>query len=379
MSLIQRLVALVDGWQRRNRPAAIVYAVVKKFGDDDAHLYVVTLGWYGFLATFPLLLAVVTVLAFIGAGSLGHQFTNTLQQFPVVGSQFHPARASPGSHGSALGLAVGLAGLVYGAQGVTQTVQQAMVHVWNIPYTEVAGFRQRLVRSLSGLAIIGCAFVTSAALSTLATGGNANVLLKITALGAMLLANCGLYAAAFRALTPAVVQARSLVPGAVVAAFAFSFLITLGSGLVQHQLRNSSATYGPFGAVIGLVTFLFLLATLSLYGAELNSVLNQKLWPRALRRSHPTEADARVLDDQSRQLPNRRMRRGLGVSDQRNSECDTSAGGQRSVPPGRPPGLCPAPWDRCADPAVPGGFVIRCDRVVTAEEGGRSSSLPGCE
>ena len=44
------------------------------------------------------------------------------------------------------------------------------------------------------------------------------------------------------------------------------------------------------GIVIGLVGFLFLLAKISLYGAELNPVLSRHLWPRSLVRSDPTAA-----------------------------------------------------------------------------------------
>jgi uncharacterized BrkB/YihY/UPF0761 family membrane protein len=297
VKLSDDLQSKADSWQRRHRPAAVTYGVIKKFGGDDAHLYVVSLGWYGFVAIYPLLLAVVTVFAFIGAGSLGHQLTTTLHEFPVVGSQFNPAHGSPRLRGSAFGLVIGVAGMVYGAQGVTQTVQQAMVKIWNLPKTEVPGFLPRLVRSLTGLAIIGGTFAVNAALSTFTTGNNVNPLLRIPELLGMVVVNSVLYVAAFRSLTPSTIPTRSLVPGAALAAFGFTFLITLGSGLVQHQLKNSSATYGQFGVVIGLVAFLFLLGTISLYGAELNPVLARTLWPRALQSSHPTEVDRRILTE----------------------------------------------------------------------------------
>ena len=57
---------------------------------------------------------------------------------------------------------------------------------------------------------------------------------------------------------------------------------TVGTGLVQHQLRNTSDTYGAFASVIGIVTYLLLLATLTVYAAELNVVLRRRLWPRSL-------------------------------------------------------------------------------------------------
>ena len=297
MSASGRAVGSIDRWQRSNRPAAVGYAVVKKFGDDRANLYVVSLGWYGFVAIYPLLLVVVTIFGFVGAKSLGHRLVTTLHEFPVVGSQFNPSDGSSSLHGSTLGLVIGLAGLLYGAQGVTQTAQQAMAGVWNIAQLDVPGFLPRLVRSLSGLVIIGGAFIINAVLATFATSTGHGDLLRVLILVGMVLVNAVLYVASFRVLTPFSVALRTLVPGAFVAAVGFTFLITLGSGLVQHQVKNSSATYGQFGIVIGLVAFLFLLAKITLYGAELNPVLHRHLWPRSLQSADPTEADDQVLGD----------------------------------------------------------------------------------
>jgi uncharacterized BrkB/YihY/UPF0761 family membrane protein len=306
------LLARADTWQRAHRVVAVTYGVVKKFGDDNANQLVVALGWYGFVAIYPLLLAVVTIFGFIGAASLGHQLVTTLHQFPVVGAQFNPAPASSSLHGSALGLTFGLVGLVYGAQGVTQTVQQAMASVWNVPQLERPAFLPRLARSLAGLTIIGGAFLLNAALATLTTATGTGYAVRVPVLIGLALVNTALYLAAFRTLTPPTITARTLVPGAAVAAVGFTLLTTLGAGLVQHQVRHSSATYGQFGIVIGLVAFLFLLAKISLYGAELNPVLARSLWPRALQSSRPTEADDRVLRDIAHQTLGRQGQR-IGV------------------------------------------------------------------
>ena len=320
---------MIDRWQRSNRLTSVIFGVVKKFGDDDLNRFVVGLGWYGFVAIYPLLLVAVTVLGFIGAASLGHRLVTTLHAFPVVGPFFDPARGSSVLHGSTMGLVVGLAGLLYGAQGVTQTAQQAMVRAWNIPQVEVPGFLPRLARSLTGLAIIGGAFVGNAALATLATGGGQTTPFRALLLAGMVLLNVGLYVAAFRALTPSAIGVGALVPGAAVAATGFTFLITLGSGLVQHQVRHSSATYGQFGIVIGLVAFLFLLAKISLYGAELNPVVHRRLWPRGLQSGNPTEADDQVLRDiahQDRRRPDQRIGVGFGDTAQEQAAIDAARG-----------------------------------------------------
>ncbi len=327
MKALDQRLAGADGWQRNHRFVAVVFGVVKKFGDDDANQFVVGLGWYGFVAIYPLLLIVITVFGFIGAASLGHRLISTLHEFPVVGAQFNPERGSRSLHGSTLGLIIGLAVLLYGAQGVMQTAQQAMVRVWNIPHADAPGFLPRLGRSLAGLATIGGTFVLNAAVATFAGGSGIGSLVRIAVLVGMLAMNIALYLFTFRVLTPAGITTRSLVPGAALAATGFTFLITLGSGLVQHQLKNSSATYGQFGIVIGLVGFLFLLAKITLYGAELNPVLARRLWPRALQSGNPTEADDHVLHDITHENLRRQDQRiGVGFGDHAQDEARIDVG-----------------------------------------------------
>jgi uncharacterized BrkB/YihY/UPF0761 family membrane protein len=238
------LIAAVDGWQRRHRSAGVAYAVAKKFSDDNANLLVVALGWYGFTAIYPLLLIVVTIFGFVGAASLGNGIVHTLHQFPVIGDQFNPGSGGSSLHGSVLGLIIGLVLLIYGAQGATQTAQQAMSTVWNVPATERPGFLKRLGRSLAGLAAIGGAFLVNAFLAPIATGHGMAMYLRILLIAAMLVVNCGFYLAAFRLLTSARATWRQLLPGSAAASVGFTALITVGAGLVQHQLRHSSATYG---------------------------------------------------------------------------------------------------------------------------------------
>jgi uncharacterized BrkB/YihY/UPF0761 family membrane protein len=288
---IQRLIGDVDKWQQRHPTPAVTYGVIKKFGDDDANLLVVALGWYGFTAIYPLLLVVVTVFGYIRAASLGTSVVHTLHQFPVIGSQFNPGQGGSQLHGSVVGLVIGVAGLLYGAQGVTQTAEQAMARVWNVPQTRMPGFLPRLGRSLGGLAAIGGAFVVNAMLAPIATGHGISWYARILILAFMLAVNCGFYIIAFKLLTPTDVTWRQLLPGSLFGAVSFTVLITVGAGLVQHQLRNSSATYGAFAAALGLVTFLLLLSKLTLYAAELNPVRARGLWPRALPTRPPTRAD----------------------------------------------------------------------------------------
>jgi uncharacterized BrkB/YihY/UPF0761 family membrane protein len=290
-------IGAVDAWQRRHRWAGVPYAVIKKFGDDNANLVVVALAWYGFLAVFPLLLVVVTIFGLIGQASIGDGVLRTLHEFPIIGTDFNPGKDTK-LNGSTLGLVVGLIGLIYGSQGVTQTAQLAMATVWNIPQIQRTGFLPRLGRSIAGLITIGFAFLVNAFVTTYATGGTSNYAIRVPVLAGLLILNCVLYFATFTLLTAKAVGPRGHLPGAVLGGVVFTALITVGAGLVTHQLKNASDTYGAFGTVIGIVAFLLLLAKLSLYAAELNPVLSRKLYPRALPMvDEPTEADLEVLTD----------------------------------------------------------------------------------
>src|ERR1700761_4620147 len=282
MDKLRQVIGAIDAWQRRHRWAGVPFAVNKKFSDDNANLQVLALAWYGFTAIFPLLLVVVTIFGFIGQASLGTGVLDTLHKFPVVGTSFNPSSKSS-LHGSTVGLVIGLLGLTYGAQGVTQSAQQAMVTVWNIPQTKTTGFLPRLGRRLAGLIV---------------TGGTANYAIRVPVLAGLVILNSALYYAAFTVLTPKVVGVRGLWPGAVMGGVAFTALITVGTGLLTHTLKNASNTYGTFGSVIGIVAILLLLAKVSIYAAELNPVLSRDLYPRALPMvKDPTAADLQVLTD----------------------------------------------------------------------------------
>jgi uncharacterized BrkB/YihY/UPF0761 family membrane protein len=316
MDPLRKTMGAVDGFQRRVRWVGVPYAVQKKFGDDNANLVVVALAWYGFTAIFPLLLVVVTVFGFIGKASIGTGLVNTLHEFPVVGPDFNEA-SNTSLHGSTAGLVVGLIGLLYGAQGVTQTAQLAMATVWNIPQDQRTGFLPRLGRSIAGLITIGGAFLINAFVTGYLTGGTSNYAIRVPIIAGLLVVNAALYFATFALLTAKVIGPRGLLPGAVVGGVAFTALITVGAGLVTHQLKHTSETYGTFGTVIGIVAFLLLLAKLSLYAAELNPVLSRNLYPRALPLGgDPTKADLRVLS----QLVHQEKRRddqaiGVGFGD----------------------------------------------------------------
>jgi uncharacterized BrkB/YihY/UPF0761 family membrane protein len=279
---------------------------------------------------------VVTIFNLIGAGSLGTTVVHTLREFPVIGSDFK-ASNDQSLNGSTVGLVVGLLGLIYGVQGVTQTAQLAMATVWNIPQDQRTGFLPRLGRSLAALVTIGGAFLVNSFVTTYATGGTSNYAIRIPVIAGLLIINILLYFATFTLLTAKVIGPRGLIPGAISGGLVFTALITVGTGLITHQLKHAQDTYGAFGLVIGIVTFLLLLAKLSLYAAELNPVLSRNLYPRALPLGgEPTEADLRALSDLVHQ-EKRRDDQAIGVGFGDDAAREAAADAARHEPDTAPP------------------------------------------
>jgi len=64
MNPVERVVRRIDGFQQSHRPLALGFGVIKKFGDDRAGSLAALIAYYGFLAVFPLLLLLTTILGF---------------------------------------------------------------------------------------------------------------------------------------------------------------------------------------------------------------------------------------------------------------------------------------------------------------------------
>jgi uncharacterized BrkB/YihY/UPF0761 family membrane protein len=111
--------------------------------------------------------------------------------------------------------------------------------------------------------------------------------------------NIGIALLAFKLLTVADVTWQDVLPGAIFAGVALTLLQTFGGLLVRRTLKNASPTYGTFAFVIGLLSFIYLGAQLTIYGAEINVVKKKRLWPRSLV-DEPTPGDQEVFTQRAK-------------------------------------------------------------------------------
>ena len=134
------------------------------------------------------------------------------------------------------------------------------------------------------LAVLGVGFIGAGALAGLgAFGGMGGYSVWIGLVGSLAV-NIVMYRYAYRILLEIPPPDRNYWPGALFAGSIWTILQFAGAQLVAHQLKHLSALYGTFATVLGLMWWLALGATISVYGAEFNMVVTRRLWPRSLRR-----------------------------------------------------------------------------------------------
>jgi YihY family inner membrane protein len=294
MDLVERLLRPVDRAARGWAWLAFPYAVGKKFGDDQGGNLAALLAYYAFLSLFPLLLMFTTVLGYVLHGSPRLQerlLHSALVEFPVIGDQLK----TQGLHGHWYVLVVSGAISLWGARGVATAAQNAWNTVWNVPYARRPGFLPTLGRSFALLLVMGGAVVVTGLLSSLGESGSPlGILVRVGVFIASAVINIGVFLLAFRLATAKEVALRWMVPGAVVSAVVWQGLLVAGTLLVGHQVRHQQSLYGTFGVVLGLLAWLHLQATLTLYAVEADVVRTRRLWPRSLMPPPLTGGDQRA-------------------------------------------------------------------------------------
>ena len=291
------MVGWLDRLQRRNRTVGVIVGVIYKYGDDQGGYLAALITYYGLVSLFPLLLLLTTGLGVVLAGRPDLQaqvLHSALSEFPVIGSQLHHPE---GLSGGTTGVVVGLLGALYGGLGVGQAVQNAMDSVWAVPkHKRPNPIRSRL-RSLLLLLVLGSAAIAATVLAaveqaTAALGifGKAGLVLASVAINALICL------VAFRVTTARALTYRQVWPGAVGAALIWQILQWFGAGYVAHVVKRASATNSVFALVLGALAFLFLASTVLVVCAEVNVVLVERLYPRALLGAFSDDADLTSAD-----------------------------------------------------------------------------------
>ena len=214
---------------------------------------------------------------------------SAVAQFPVIGDQLGQPQ---GLSGGTLGVVIGIVGALYGGLGVGQAVQNGMDTLWAVPRNERLDPLFSRMRSLLLLLLLGTGLIATTVLSAVGRVsqsfgfvGKAGIVL------AAFLINSVVCLAAFRLATARDVTYRQIAPGAVAAAILWQLLQWFGAVYVAQVVKSASATNSVFALVLGLLAFLYLIATSLLLCAAANVVATDRLYPRALLTQFTDDVD----------------------------------------------------------------------------------------
>ncbi|RLE24787.1 MAG: hypothetical protein DRJ50_04150 [Actinobacteria bacterium] len=254
-------VGTLDGWRRHlsSRNASV-------------------LSLFGFLTIFPLLLVATTILGFVLEGNKELQddiINGALDNVPVLGEQLaDDPSALTGSVGV---LIIGILGALWSSTKAFVGLQRALDDVWEIHVDNRAGLAVQRGRALIGIVIIGGAQIVSISIVALVNHaglpGPSRALLMLVTIAI----NIIVIAAMFRHLTSANTSWNDVWPGAILAGVIFAALQHFGTAIVQKITTDAGETYGNFALVLGLITWIGLLAIAGLLCAEMNAAL---MWHR---------------------------------------------------------------------------------------------------
>jgi membrane protein len=292
-----------DHLQQRHGLLGFPLAVRQKYGDDQGSYLAATIAYYGFFSIFPLLLVFTTVLGFVlrSYPHLQSQIVHsTLGQFPVIGRELQTRSLK----GSVLALGLGGAAALWGGMGAVLAAQNAMNQLWGVPFKRRPSFVRARGRALLLLLVLGGGALAATLLAGAGTvGARYGIGWKIALVVVSCLLDFGLFWLGFRVLTSHDVSWSNLRGGAAAAALGYEALQLLGGYYVGHTLKHATNVYGTFALVIGILSFIYLAAHITLLAAEGNVVATRRLWPRSfsvLSEQPATPGDRAALTQRSK-------------------------------------------------------------------------------
>jgi membrane protein len=332
---------------------------------DNVGIVAAGVAFYGFLALVPLLGATVLTYGLVAEPRTVIEHMQSLTAVlpadvaELIGAQLmNVVQTSGGKKG--LGLLLALAIALWGARNAAGSIVTAL----NIAYEEEEK------RGFLKVTVLSLAMTVAAVAMALAAVGAATVLGYLhhffpdtgpVALAAWRVLTYALLAAAAAAAVAALYRygpsrekARWvwITPGSAFAALAW-LLLTLGFGFYVANFGNYNATYGSLGAVVVLLTWMYLSSYVLLFGAEMNSELEHQT-------AKDTTAGAPVPLGQ----------RGAWAA-------DNVAGGEGAGPtPGDQADVVPQPQPAPAPPAEP-PKPSRSGELVAARATSRAARVAG--
>ncbi|HEY4928057.1 MAG TPA: YihY/virulence factor BrkB family protein [Acidimicrobiales bacterium] len=276
----------IDTFLQRHRVTALASATYAKWNDDAAGRLANLVAYSAFLAVFPLLLVLLTLVEVLLVGHKAVQrevIDAALRQFPEIGSELQ-SHVNGLTGMNTVFLVVVIVWLVYGCLRLSRNAQILMAAVWAVPRDDLPPYLRWLPRAVGFLVILGLGFVVGGALSGIGSFGGLGPVSALVGFAASLAVNVAMFWAGFAILVSVPDPGRTLWRGALLAGIGWTVLQFASTQLLTHELRHYRTLYGTFASFIVLVWWIGLGTLLAAFAAELDVVVQRRLWPRSFRR-----------------------------------------------------------------------------------------------
>jgi membrane protein len=262
---------------------------VSRFRAEDLTDAAAALTYYGVLAIFPTLLALVSVLGLVGESATGPLLDNITELAPgpageILTNAIEEISSNPGAAGFAL--VIGLAGALWSASGYVGAFGRAANRVYEIeegrPFWKLRPIQIGitvvlvLLLAVSGIAVVVTGPLAREIGDVIGVGDTAVLvwdLAKWPVIALVVVTICSILYYA----TPNVRQPgfRWITPGGLLAVVLW-ILVSLGFAFYVSNFSSYNATYGSLAGVIIFLVWLWLSNCAILLGAVLNAELERE-------------------------------------------------------------------------------------------------------
>ena len=296
------VVGKIDRGQRRFSVVGFPLAVIYKFFDDQGNYLAAVITYYTFIAIFPLLLMLSSILGFIleGRPDLKQDaLDSALSNFPIIGTQL---AAPEGLEGSTPAVVIGSLAALYGCIGLGVALQNVINTAWAVPRNSRPNPLLVRLNSLgllftAGVAVLLVTVFTAVVGNTEVFGGEVNTTIRwLIRLGNVLIVGLVLTALFRMAAATRHITLKRAAPGAFSLAVMWQGLQYLGTLYVTRVFPAANQVNETFALVLGLIGIIYIAAVMGVLGVEINVVLARRLWPRALLTPFTDKVDLTEAD-----------------------------------------------------------------------------------
>ena len=286
----------VDLWQMRHKAPSIAVATYLKAREDKLGSQSALFSYYALFAILPIAALAIGVLALVLQNDTALQRTllqSAFSSFPIVGTDL--LKNSKALKLTSTTSTISTVVILYSSLGLSRTaISSIRSSTFNVAIEEnpLQSNARRLLWTID--VILG---------STLSTYF-ASIFHGFFVVGPLiaLIVSTLMFIAAIRISIGSRAIRFKYVRASVISSIALSALQISGAQIISHKITQADAIYGFFAIVIGILSWLYLISYVTLTSINLEVVIDQRLFPRAILSANRTEADDRALTLRKSQL-----------------------------------------------------------------------------